>query len=208
MITRPFFLVVLWATLFGAAVPSAWGAMHGPHMMMRPTDGGGTSVPNALPWTQAHRLIEAARHEGHKKEGTLFFSGPRAQIVMVASAPHHPDMTFDAGGLTNPTLSVAAGSHVTLTLLNADYGPGMTHGLVITATKPPYPIVVNHRLHTLLTWLAPLPARSRRRLQEARYADATVHFVAPRPGTYYYLCPVPGHASALRMYGRFLVRRP
>lgn len=208
MIIRPFFLIALWVTLLMMWVPVALGAMRSHGMsMMAAGGGGGKATHDPLPWARARRIIQAARTEGHKKDGALFFSGPRADLVMVASGPHHPDMTFDMGGLTNPTISVVAGSHVALTLLNADYGPGMAHGLIITTTKPPYPVLVNH-LRNLLTQLAPLPPRSRPRLQQARYAEATVHFVAPRPGTYYYLCPVPGHASAFRMYGRFLVRRP
>lgn len=207
MLMRPLFLIALWATLLLVWAPLAVGAMRGSAMGMRAVGGGRKAAPNPLPWKQARRIIQAARHAGHKKDGALFFSGPHADLVMVASGPRHPDMTFDMGGLSNPTISVAAGSHVALTLLNADYGPGMTHALVITATKPPYPPLISH-LHKLVTQLPSLPPRSRTRLSKARYAEATVRFVAPRPGTYYYLCPVPGHASAFRMYGRFLVRRP
>lgn len=33
----------------------------------------------------------------------------------------------------------------------------------------------------------------------------TLYFVASQAGSYYYLCPVPGHARR-GMYGRFIVR--
>lgn len=207
MAMRRILLIPLWALLSATWVPLAQAAMNGSGMDMGASGAQEKAGPGALPWPQAHRMMELSRREGQLKGRTLFFKGPRAKLVLVANAPHHPDMSFEMGGLTNPTISVAAGSHVALTLLNADYGPGMVHGLVITTQKPPYPVIPSH-LQKPLAQLAPLPPRSHARLQRARYAAATVRFVARHPGTYYYLCPVPGHASAFRMYGEFLVRAP
>ena len=38
-----------------------------------------------------------------------------------------------------------------------------------------------------------------------RWFGRTVHFIAVRAGTYYYLCQVPGHAQ-MGMYGELVVR--
>ncbi len=41
--------------------------------------------------------------------------------------------------------------------------------------------------------------------QGGSWYEATTTFMAPTPGTYYYLCPVPGHAQA-GMWGKLVVR--
>jgi len=208
MLARPLMIAV--ATL---ATPMAWGRT-GDHASRTPVQT--VSAPHArtgarahpeLAWAQARSLIEASRREGHKKGQTLVFSGKRVHILVVASSPHHPDMSFAAGGLTNPAITVATGALVTITLLNADFGAGMTHSLVITKTAPPYPARPT-QLRGAIARLPSLPPRSSLRLAQARYAQTSIQFVAHRTGTYYYICTVPGHAMAFHMYGRFLVARP
>lgn len=160
-----------------------------------------------LPWSQARQTLTASTREGLVHGHTVSFSGQALTLRIVANAPHHPDMSFEAGGLTNPTVSVAQGSLVTLTLLNMDYGPGMVHGILITTRGPPYPpSPVLHGAQTIAR-IPALAPRSRRRLSLARYAEASVRFMARTPGMYYYVCPTPGHAEGFHMYGRFIVRR-
>ncbi len=179
-------------------------------MRMRATPSAHGPAPTAgsrISWTRGRKVLRASQHAGVRHgRRALMFRGKRVAIALVAHAPRHPDMSFETGGLTNPTVCVSQGARVTLEVMNMDYGPGMAHGLVITSAKPPYPARLGRRLPHILADIPALPPRSSARLHKARYAEKTVHFVAGRPGTYYYVCPVPGHALAFRMYGRFVVR--
>lgn len=172
----------------------------------------GSSMPQTAPhglqwvtWQQARQYASLTDPHTRGRHGVVF-RGQRVTITFVAHAPQHPDMSFEAGGRTDPTVYVNPGARVTLRVLNMDYGNGMQHGLVITIAKPPYPVVLTCPLPDTLARVPTLPPRSQARPQAARYAQATTTFVAPRAGTYYYLCPVPGHARAFRMYGRFVIR--
>ena len=159
-----------------------------------------------ISWAQGRIVWQSSLSEGLRRgRHAVMFRGKSVVITMVANAPGHPDMSFEAGGLTDPTVYVPLGAHVALRVINMDYGPDMDHGLVITAAKPPYPARLARRLPGVLADIPPLPPRSNVHLRTSRYAEATVRFVARRAGTYYYVCPVPGHALAFRMYGRFVV---
>ena len=186
--------------------PMTLGAMDHMAGMTMPADKAQSSAHNKIPWVQARQILLLSRHEGRSRGRTVTFRGKTVAIAVVANAPHHPDMSFEIGGLTNPTITVTQGSSVTLTFLNMDYGPYMDHGVVITATRPPYPAHVDRHLAGVLAHIRLLPPRSRQRLARAHYAEGSVHFLAQKAGTYYYVCPIPGHALAYRMYGRFLVR--
>jgi len=83
-----------------------------------------------------------------------------------------------------------------------DYGNGMAHGLIITRLPPPYPYMGTMMAAT--GGIPPLAPRSSDSLQNASYAAGTAHFRATTPGTYYYLCQVPGHAQK-GMYGKIIV---
>ncbi len=164
------------------------------------------AADSRLSWMRGRALLRHSEVAGVPQgRRTLVFRGKQVVIALIARAPRHPDMSFEAGGLTNPTLCVSQGTHVTLKVMNMDYGPGMAHGLVITSAKPPYPVRFGRQLPHVLADIPALPPRSSARPQTARYAEKTVRFIAERPGTYYYICPVPGHALAFRMYGRFVV---
>ncbi len=166
----------------------------------------GVGGQNELLWSKARQTLTASIHEGWVHGRTVSFRGRTITLRIVANAPHHHDMSFEAGGLTNPTISVDQGSQITLTLLNMDYGPGMAHGIVITTKGPPYPPFPDISHTQTLARIPSLAPRSERRLTQARYAEASVRFRAETPGTYYYVCPTPGHAEDFRMYGRFIVR--
>ncbi len=183
------------------ATMSAMGAMTQGRGMAQGVGGENTQL-----WSQARRTLTASTHEGRVHEHTVSFRGRAVTLRIVANAPHHPDMSFEAGGLTNPTISVAQGSQITLILLNMDYGPGMAHGIVVTTKAPPYPPFPNIPQAQTIARIPSLAPRSRKELSKARYAEASVRFRAERPGTYYYVCPTPGHAQGSHMYGRFIVR--
>ncbi|MHB1565708.1 MAG: cupredoxin domain-containing protein [Acidiferrobacter sp.] len=158
-------------------------------------------------WPAAFAALQRSLHEGTRQGNTLIFTGTRIAIVLIANAPHHPDMSFAAGGLTNPALSVPRGSTVTMTLVNMDYGIGMAHGLTITTRAPPYPAVVAGRLRGVISSTGLIPPRTAASLRQARFARARITFTAGTPGTDYYVCPAPAHALAFHMYGRLIVRR-
>lgn len=176
------------------------------HMMTMTSTSPVSVASSRISWTQGQTVLRESQVAGVRQgRRALMFQGKRVAIALIAHAPRYPDMSFETGGLTNPTVCVSQGAHVTLKMMNMDYGPGMAHGLVITSAKPPYPARLGQHLPHVLADIPVLPPRSSARLQTARYAEKTVRFVAWRPGTYYYICPVPGHALAFRMYGRFVV---
>lgn len=118
----------------------------------------------------------------------------------VLASPSMPDESFRSAGMTNPTVSVPVGSHVSIELINAD--TDMAHGLVITAAG------------AASSWMPMMSAppvfdgAAVWFLGEATSSgmhEATLDFTASAPGTYQYLCPVPGHAQK-GMVGAFVVR--
>lgn len=157
---------------------------------------------------EANQLLErsarSARIDTARKE--VLFSGRRVFIVVAAVQPGFPDTTFEIGGLVDPTIVVPAGAEVTLTLINMDYGPGMSHGIVITDVPPPYPVLGMMGMQDSLAGTPILPPRDRENARSARYPADTVTFTAPSSGTYFYLCQYYDHA-AKGMFGRLVVAR-
>ncbi len=101
--------------------------------------------------------------------------------------------------MTNPAIVVPAGARVSIEVINA--GPDTAHGLVITAS-------------TAATWMPMMtdrPALTGSALwflgnpTSAGMHAGTLTFTAATPGSYRYLCPVPGHAQE-GMAGAFTVR--
>jgi rusticyanin len=131
---------------------------------------------------------------------TITFTTATVRLTMLASPSGGPDETFRAAGLTNPRIVVPAGAQVSIQVLNAD--PDTVHGLVITASN------------ATASWMPMMTAR-------AAFTDSAMWFLghptpagmhagaltftASTPGTYHYLCPVPGHARD-GMTGTFTVR--
>jgi hypothetical protein len=111
----------------------------------------------------------------------------------VASPAGGPDETFRIGGMVNPTVVVPAGAKVSIEVVNAD--PGTAHGLVITASdgrSSPMPMMTSRPAFTgAALWFLGDPTA-------AGMHAGTLTFTATTPGTYHYLCPVPGHAQRCR----------
>ncbi|MCF8564590.1 hypothetical protein LLE49_07505 [Alicyclobacillus tolerans] len=147
---------------------------------------------------QLHQLVaegeQGARIDRAKK--TITYTGGSVNLVALASPHGVPNMTWEIDGLVNPTLFIQPGATVHVTLVNPDWG--YMHGFEVTKTAPPYSqmpmMTVDH-----IFMLPPLPQRTTQALTNARYhvieGEMTLH-----PGTYYYICPVPGHAKS-GMYG-------
>ena len=208
MSVRPLPLFAFLMCTTPVSLATTLGGVERAAMSMAMAGGAMPVVGPTIPWAQGRIAWQSSRKTGERRgPDAVMFPGKKVVITVVANAPRHPDMSFETGGLTNPTVCVSQGARVTLTVINMDYGPGMVHGLVITSAKPPYPLQIGRHPPHMLARIAALAPRSSSRLRAARYAEATVHFVARRPGTYYYVCPIPGHALAFHMYGRFIVDR-
>ena len=118
----------------------------------------------------------------------------------MASPAGGPDETFRAAGLTNPRVVIPAGARVSIQLVNAD--PDTAHGLVIAATGAagsPMPMMTARPAFAgSALWFLGNPTH-------AGMHAGTLTFTATAPGSYQYLCPVPGHAQK-GMAGAFTVR--
>ena len=130
---------------------------------------------------------------------TITFSTTSVNLVVLAS-PAMPAESFRIAGMTNPSISVLAGAHVTIDLINAD--EDMAHGLVITSAGA---------ARSWMPMMTAAPAFSGSALwflgkpTTAGMHTGTLTFTAATPGSYQYLCPVPGHAQK-GMAGTFTVR--
>lgn len=132
---------------------------------------------------------------------TVRYTTTSVTLVALASPDNKPNMTWDIDGLTNPTITVPAGAHITVQLVNADWG--YMHGFELTTTPPPYPFMTMMGIANEFL-VMPLPERTSKDLAGARFYTRSDSF-RPAGGTYYYLCPVPGHAQQ-GMYGRLVVQ--
>jgi len=190
---------------YGTMGGSGYGGGYGPGMM-------GQGFPGqALDFDAARTMIR----QGGKgaiidpTTNTVTYDGTNVTLDVIAVQPGKPDTTFEVAGLVDPTVKIARGATVTLRLVNMDYGSDMPHGLVITRTPPPYPYMAvpmmgGGMMRGGTVGIPPLDARSDENLQNATYASATVQFRAAAPGTYDYVCQVPGHAQG-GMYGTLVV---
>jgi rusticyanin len=130
----------------------------------------------------------------------ITFSGGSIRLAVLASPAGGPDETFRIGGMVDPTIVVSAGTRVSIEVINAD--PDAAHGLVITASqqaRPSWMPMMTARLAFpgSAVWFLGNPTTT------GMHA-ATLSFTATAPGTYWYLCPVPGHAQE-GMTGMFIV---
>jgi rusticyanin len=121
---------------------------------------------------------------------TLTFTHGRVHLAVVASPAGGPDETFRIAGMTDPAISVPAGARVSIEVVNAD--PDTAHGLVITASGARsswMPMMTSKPAFTgSALWFLGNPTA-------AGMHAGTLAFTAATPGTYDYLCPVPGHAQ-------------
>lgn len=120
---------------------------------------------------------------------TITFTTRNARFAVVMSPAGGPDETFRIAGLVNPRLVMPAGARVSIEVINAD--PDTAHGLVITASTD------------ATSWMPMMTARPAFRGSALWFlgnpTTAGMHagiltFTATTPGSYQYLCAVPGHA--------------
>jgi uncharacterized cupredoxin-like copper-binding protein len=101
--------------------------------------------------------------------------------------------------MVNPDIFVTAGARVTIQVINAD--PDTAHGLVVTASS------ATSSWMPMMTASPAFPGSALWFLGNPTSAGmhaGTLTFTASTPGTYHYLCAVPGHAQK-GMTGTFTV---
>ena len=135
----------------------------------------------------------------NSRANTITFRGTSVSFAAVASGPGAGMFAFEIAGLKNPTVVVPRGAKVKVEVVNAD--GDMAHGLVVTEPGDS------------LAWMPMMTGREAFvgaavwALGESNSTSAhvaTASFTASSPGTYQYLCPVPGHAQS-GMMGSFVV---
>ncbi|MHB1599666.1 MAG: sulfocyanin-like copper-binding protein [Acidimicrobiales bacterium] len=128
------------------------------------------------------------------------FTSRSVRLVVLAS-PSMPAENFHIAGMVNPTVVVPVGAHVRIELVNAD--SDMAHGFVIAADGPASSWM------PMMAAAPAFPGAALWFLGEATSAgmhEGILAFTATTPGTYQYLCPVPGHAQE-GMVGSFDISR-
>jgi rusticyanin len=196
--------------MFGGTSAPAWmrGAVMPGSMMGTSTDPGkfmgqlwaNAPGPRVSP-SQAAQSGSQIPAGAHVNAGahTITFTTASVHLVAVASPAGGPDETFRIAGLVNPAITVPAGTQVSIQVINAD--PDTAHGLVITASSDVsswMPMMTDRPAFAgSAVWFLGNPTT-------AGMHTATLTFTATAPGTYHYLCPVPGHAQK-GMTGTFTV---
>ncbi|MDA8064657.1 MAG: plastocyanin/azurin family copper-binding protein [Thermaerobacter sp.] len=164
--------------------------------------GYGANGRNLLGNSQLTALVRRGE-QGAKldaKTDTVTYTGSSVTLVALASPHGKPNMTWEIDGLVNPTVRVNPGARVKVELVNTDWG--YLHGFELTTTPPPYPFMAMMGINNDFL-VMPLPPRTSKDLATAQYYTRSSSFTAAS-GTYYYICPVPGHAAA-GMFGKLVV---
>jgi len=188
------------AWMHGHALPSyMMGTAHDPGKVMGALWANGPG-PRVSP-AQATRLgsLTPAGATVDRAANQITFTGTSVRLVVLASPAGGPDETFRIAGLVNPAITVKAGARVSIEIINAD--SDTAHGLVITAGHPTpswMPMMTTRTAFAgAALWFLGNPT-------SAGMHAGTLTFTASAPGTYRYLCPVPGHAQK-GMAGTFTV---
>jgi len=157
----------------------------------------------AAPALAAHSATHSHYLQRSKQAGSLSgnrvtFSGSRITIPVVAGESGTAPKRFEVHGQVNPTIVVPAGARLRIKLGNASTMP---HGLAVTPKAPPYPANVKSEIKPPIAGTGYVdPTQSKAKLNVAGTGWFTL-----KPGTYYYVCPVPTHAKD-GMYGKLVVK--
>ncbi len=183
------------ATYPGTGIVGAGGGMMGGGSDIAQGATGGF-VPARRMEALAAQVGRSVRREGH----TLVYHRSHVTLVALGAPGSRPGMYWQIDGIDRPTVSVPAGSRVTVDFANGD--PGHPHGFELTTAAPPYPsmAMMIGSVASNGAFIMPVPAP-----QGQLWYAATATFTAPRSGTYYIICPVPGHAQR-GMWATFIVR--
>ncbi len=169
----------------GTVMGRLFASAPGPRVSPAQATALGSQVPAAASISRAARAIT--------------FTTANVNLAVLAS-PSMPADSFRIAGMTDPSIIVPAGAHVSIELINAD--ADMAHGLVITSAD------AARSAMPMMTAAPAFPGSALWFLGEPTAAGmhaGTVTFTATAPGSYQYLCPVPGHAQK-GMAGAFIVK--
>lgn len=180
------------------------GPMGGAGGMM----GGGSDIaPGApgglVPASRMQALAAQAARSATRSGQTLTYHTRHVTLVALGAPGDRPGMYWQIDGLDGPhgpTVSVPGGATVTVDFADGD--PGHSHGFELTTAAPPYDrmAMMEGRIAARGAFVMPVPAPTGN-----VWYGVTVSFQAPSAGTYYIICPVPGHAEQ-GMWATFLVR--
>ncbi len=141
----------------------------------------------------AEKTVKGVSMGADKK--SLLVGGVSARLV-VTTGPENDMMSYRIKGLRNPTITMKPGTKLSILFVNTD--EDMLHNLRFTAKAPPFDAKIGKAGST---GSSDLPHRA-----ASGYTGQELAFVAPkRAGTYYYVCTIPGHASA-GMFGKLVVK--
>lgn len=154
-----------------------------------------------------HSQVNALVHQGEQgatinhATHTITYHTHQVLLVPLAApaALHLRGMQWEINGVINPTIVVPHGARITVDLVNADQG--YLHGFEVTSARPPFSewAMMQGRAAFSGSFIMPIAPET----PQGQWIAST-QFDASRPGTYYYICPVPGHA-AKGMVGSFVV---
>jgi rusticyanin len=160
----------------GRLMGGLWASAPGPRVSSRQAARYGDQAPAGA------RIDRAAQ--------SITFTTRDVHLVALASPPGGPDETFRIAGMVNPAIVVPAGARVSIEVINAD--PDTAHGLVVTSGQNRasfMPMMTSRPAFTgSALWFLGDPSA-------AGMHAGTFTFTAASPGSYRYLCPVPGHAG-------------
>ena len=157
-------------------------------------------APQSVPISQVMAVSEQhpAGASIDARTDTITFRAATVSFTVVAIAPGQPDMTFTIAGLADPAVVVPAGAQVTVRFINNDTDEA--HGWLVTDDKPPFefgqpstPAIAGAFAGVIGDPTA------------AGDGANTITFTASAPGSYDYICPMPGHAQ-MGMHGSFIIR--
>ena len=170
--------------------------------------GGGSEIANGapgglVPASAMEALAASARRSVDQTGSALAYHSRQVALVALGAPGSRPGMYWQLDGVDGPdgpTISVPAGATITVDFANGD--PGHPHGLELTTAAPPYGrmAMMAGRIAAPGAFIMPVPAPDGN-----LWYTATVSFRAPPPGTYYIICPVPGHAQE-GMWAKLVVR--
>lgn len=145
-------------------------------------------------------VVKLMKEDTGKVSGKdVVYSGATPHTVIEQVLPGFPFPSFEADKQTNPTLIYDAGvKKVTITVINTN--GGAEHSFMITKKGPPFSAMPNPDSLHAMALVPELPAAS-----GGQFNTDTVEWTPPGPGTYYYLCKTPGHAST-GMHGKIIVK--
>ncbi|KUO95906.1 sulfocyanin-like copper-binding protein [Ferroacidibacillus organovorans] len=178
----------------GSMMGGGSSGMMGGEMM----NGSRTSNSPAMSYAQLQQLVKKGEVGAtiNKAAKTVIYTGSNVNLVALASPHGVPNMTWEIEGLVNPTITIPVGARIHVTLVNPDWG--YVHGFEVTTTPPPYSQMPMMSINNDFL-LPPLSQRTTQSLNTAKFysRDGQLNL---QKGSYYYLCPVPGHAQQ-GMYG-------